>query len=131
MRWLAQPHFSKTTTGRTTVATFTATRLDYSHIQAVEDDLNQSAGQTELYLDFTAVADLSSNALGKLIGLHTRAARAGCRLVLTNLNPYVYGLFCVTHLDLLLEVRCRDANAAPPPVRAVWTGRSDSPTVLA
>ena len=101
------PPFDVTTIGHATVVRFTEPRLDFVHVQAMEDELDalaDRAGQTRLRLDFSAVTYLSSAALGKLVGLHTRAARVGCHVVLESLAPHLYELFLVTRLDQFLEV---------------------------
>lgn len=102
-------HLPHRTTGTHTVIRLAEPKLDETNVQRVGADLTAliaaPAGPAELHLDLGAVAYLSSVALGTLVGLHTRAARAGRRLVLTNVQPFVREVIAVTRLDRVLEVR--------------------------
>ena len=94
--------------GPVTHATFTAARLDESNLYELGQELAglvERPGQLELHLDFRAVEALSSAVLGKLVRLHQRVGKAGGRLVLLQLSPFLRDLFHLTRLDSILDVR--------------------------
>ena len=112
----ACPPFEVSTAGPRTIVKVSEPNLDYGHVQAMEeafDALTDMPGQRELHLDLSAVEYISSCGLGKLVGLHTRMARAGGHLALTNLAPFVYELFRLTRLDSLLEVHPAEDEVVP------------------
>ena len=75
--------------------------------------LMDGGGRRNWVLDFANVEFLTSAALGALVGLHKKAARLGGRLAVRNLDPVLYEIFAVTHLDRVLDVRPREAQGLP------------------
>jgi anti-anti-sigma factor len=73
------------------------------------------AGGRDLVLDFSNVAFVSSAGLRVLLGLYSRLRADGRRLALRDLDRDVYGVFEVTRLTTLFDVR-PSAPAPPPPV---------------
>ena len=60
---------------------------------------------TEARLDFRAVEYIESRELGALVLLNRKVRDAGGRLALVNVRPFVAGVFEVTRLDTILDVR--------------------------
>jgi anti-sigma B factor antagonist len=69
------------------------------------------AGQARLLLDFGGVRYVGSAMLGRLLALNRRVAKAGGRLVLCGLSPYLRTIFEVGRLDRILTIR-PDEDAA-------------------
>jgi anti-anti-sigma factor len=69
------------------------------------------AGRSRLLLDFGGVRYVGSAMLGKLIALHRRAAKAGGRMVLCGLSPYLRTIFEVGRLDQILAIRQDEDDA--------------------
>jgi len=72
-----------------------------AHIEEVQ--------QTQLSLDFGQVRFVSSLGLAMLLQLNKRLTARGRRLALVNLQPHVYEVFSVTHLNTVLDVRQQEA----------------------
>ncbi len=108
---LALPKIERS--GALTILTFTADTIrNVENVIARElETLNAGTGNQHLLLDFTHVEYLNSMELGTLISLHKRVEAAGGRLTLFNLNPQVFKVFTITHLDTLLEI-CRERPVA-------------------
>jgi anti-anti-sigma factor len=82
--------------------------LDAATIAVLVDDLCELAresGQPNLYVDFDQVRQLASIVFGKLISLDGRLREMGCRLVLCNLDPFLYQTLRATRLTDSLDVR--------------------------
>jgi anti-anti-sigma factor len=82
--------------------------LDLETIPVLVDELFelvQESGQPNLYLDFAAIRVLPSVVMGKLISLEGKLREHGGRLVLTNIDPFVYQTFQATRLTDVLDIR--------------------------
>jgi anti-anti-sigma factor len=71
--------------------------------------LVEQLAQPEVALDFRNVYFLGSLGLTILLTLHKRLATDGRRLTVLNLQPHVYDVFAVTHLNEVLDVRPQQA----------------------
>jgi anti-anti-sigma factor len=69
----------------------------------------EQLAQPEVVLDFEKVYFLSSVGLTILLTLHKRLRMNGRRLTVLNLQPHVYDVFTVTHLNEILDVRQQQA----------------------
>lgn len=68
-------------------------------------DLVQASQRPNLYIDFETVKMLASVVLGKLIALDKKLREGGGKLILVNLDPFLYKTFQVTRLTELLDIR--------------------------
>ena len=99
-------------TGDAAVIRFTARRLDDGNAEPIGRQLYSLVnhlGRPRLRLDLDAVEQLTSEALGKLIGLNRKVRAAGGELCLYNVRPAVYAIFEVTQLTRVLDVRPKDS----------------------
>jgi anti-anti-sigma factor len=106
--------------GEMTVVQFTGQRLllDEMTSQAVGEELLALVERRRprlLLLDFENVAFLSSTTLGVLLVLRKALHAGGGRLVLCHLTPQVSGVFEVTRLDTLFEVRRDGPDSSTEP----------------
>jgi anti-anti-sigma factor len=76
------------------------TLLDTAVIARVGQDLKALLHNAPpaIVLDFQRVSQMSSAALGALVGLYPRAAAAHCELVISGANPHITKLFSLTNL---------------------------------
>jgi anti-anti-sigma factor len=91
-----------------TLVTLTARDLDKETVPVLVEDLYELAsesGQPNLYLDLAAIHQFASVVLGKLLALDTKLREHGGRLVLLNLDPFVYQQFQITRIIDVLDVR--------------------------
>ncbi len=79
-------------------------------IAAELETLTNDLDMCHLLLDFTNIVNLGSAELGTLLGLNRRMKTAGGRLTLFNLNPRIFEVFQVGHLQMLLEI-CRERRS--------------------
>jgi anti-sigma B factor antagonist len=99
-----------------TVAGFVEADLDSeAKIHAAGDRIAAllEGGRTRLLLDFDGVRYVGSAMLGKLIALHRRAAKAGGRVVLCGMSPYLRTIFEVARMDRVLTIRHDEEDALP------------------
>ncbi len=81
--------------------------LDEVSIGEIGDQLNALAAKGQapkLVLDFSAVNQLSSSALGMLITLHKRVREKGGQLMLCGIQPSIYEVFVITRLNEILQI---------------------------
>jgi anti-sigma B factor antagonist len=101
--------------GQTTVATFTARSiLDDATIQELGHALFRLAGQIgpgSLLLNFSAVERLSSNLIGKLIGVRRKVQEDGGQIALCGLNPELSRLFTLMNLNQLMPMYSDEQQA--------------------
>jgi len=62
-------------------------------------------------LSFLGVQHLTSLVLGKLIHAHKRLAESGGELRLADIDPHIYEVFAITHLDRLFRIFEREDEA--------------------
>ena len=67
--------------------------------------LVEAVGQRQLYVDLGQVRWLTSGQIGGLVGLHKRLRAQGGHLILSRVNPFVYGVFDRMQLTRLLDIR--------------------------
>jgi anti-anti-sigma factor len=96
--------------GNTTVVRFSGgtLALHEDNAQALASLLDQVCEQArgrKLVLDFSNVEFLSSTALGDLVRLHKRMQSTGGSLSILDLPDHLYGVFEVTRLTTLFDVR--------------------------
>jgi anti-sigma B factor antagonist len=72
--------------------------------------LAEMPGQ-RVVLSFLGVQHLTSLVLGKLIQVHKRLAESGGELRLADIDPHVYEVFAITHLDRLFRIFDREDEA--------------------
>ena len=97
-----------------TAARLNAKSFDQANARAVGDELSRladAAGAGELHLDLAPLERLSSAGLGKLLLLYKKVRAAGGKLSLHNARPAVYGVFAVTRLTGLFNVRPHEGAA--------------------
>jgi anti-anti-sigma factor len=59
----------------------------------------------DVRLDFAGVDYVNSRELGALVVLNRKVKASGGRLALVNVGPFVAGVFDVTRLDTILDIR--------------------------
>lgn len=82
--------------------------MDEPIIKAIGDQLFSlvdDQGRRNVTLNFDKVQYLGSFALGKLTTLHKKLKAAGGKLVLCNLDPDIYEIFQVSHLDRFFDIQ--------------------------
>jgi anti-sigma B factor antagonist len=84
------------------------------------ETLTELPGQ-RVVLSFLGVHHLTSLVLGKLIQLHKRMAEVHGELRLADIDPHVYEVFAVTHLDRLFRIFEREDEAL-----ASFTGSAEA-----
>ena len=62
-------------------------------------------------LSFMGVQHLTSLVLGKLIHVHKRLAESGGELRLADIDPHIFEVFAITHLDRLFRIYEREDEA--------------------
>jgi anti-sigma B factor antagonist len=62
-------------------------------------------------LSFLGVQHLTSLVLGKLIHVHKRLAESGGELRLADIDPHIFEVFAITHLDRLFRIYEREDDA--------------------
>ena len=62
-------------------------------------------------LSFLGVQHLTSLVLGKLIHVHKRLAESGGELRLADIDPHIFEVFAITHLDRLFRIYEREDEA--------------------
>jgi|WetSurMetagenome_2_1015567.scaffolds.fasta_scaffold95940_3 anti-sigma B factor antagonist len=72
-------------------------------------------------LSFLGVHQLTSLALGKLIHIHRRLAASHGELRLADIDPRLYEIFAITHLDRLFKIFEREDDAL-----ASFAGKSET-----
>jgi len=72
--------------------------------------LTEVPGQ-RVVLSFLGVQHLTSLVLGKLIHVHKRLAESGGELRLADIDPHIYEVFAITHLDRLFRIFDREDEA--------------------
>jgi len=60
---------------------------------------------------FLGVKHLTSLVLGKLIQVHKRLAESGGEIRLADIDPQIYEVFAITHLDRLFKIYEREDEA--------------------
>jgi anti-sigma B factor antagonist len=73
-------------------------------------ELAEIPGQ-RVVLSFLGVRQLTSLALGKLIHVHKRLAMSHGELRLADIDPHLYEVFSLTHLDRLFRIFDREEEA--------------------
>jgi anti-sigma B factor antagonist len=99
--------------GAATVVRFTGenVRLHEEKMRRIGPELNlllAEVGRRRVVLDFGNVTYLTSTALGKFVGLHSRLQALGGSLALFNVRPEIYEVFALTRLDTILELHNSD-----------------------
>ncbi len=74
------------------------------------ENLAEMPGQ-RVVLSFLGVRHLTSLALGKLIHVHKRLAELHGELRLADIDPHLYEVFAITHLDRLFRIFDREDEA--------------------
>jgi anti-anti-sigma factor len=107
-------------------------RLGEQHLRLADGYLFGSGvevGGREVLLDLGNVEGLASTALAGLVRLHGKLAEAAGRLRLAGVNPHLYKLLEVTHLNRVLDVQAGMGRVLCPEfqVNAGLAGRADIP----
>ena len=102
------------------------------NISAVEETFDQIIARASLRLsehksdeipiDCSAITMIKSDMLDRLIRLHLDARRSGVRLILENVNDFVYDVIMLTRLDRMLRIRIDEGHA--PQLRSHLPARS-------
>jgi anti-anti-sigma factor len=90
------------------MVTVSQQELDASTIAILVDELHElvrQSGQSNLYVDLGHVRLLASIVFGKLITLDAKLRKMDCRLILCNLDPFIYQTFQATRLTDSLDIR--------------------------
>lgn len=64
-----------------------------------------------MVLSFLGVEQLTSLVLGQLIRVHKRLAESGGEIRLADIDPQIYEVFVITHLDRLFKIFDREDEA--------------------
>jgi anti-anti-sigma factor len=109
-------------------------RLGEQHLRLADGYLFGSGvdvGGREVLLDLSNVEGLASTALAGLVRLHGKLAKAAGHLRLGSVNPHLYKILEVTHLNRVLDVhRAAGLGKALCPefqVNTAFAGRADVP----
>ena len=94
------PHTHNHPTARPTVLA-----VQNSQVREVAARAADRLDGSDVRLDFAAVEFVESRELGSLVVLNRKVRAAGGRLELVNVRPFVAGVFDVTRLDTILDVR--------------------------
>lgn len=78
--------------------------LERDDLQRIDEQLFDRLRMPRLVLDFSNVAFISSEALGKLITVHQKVKARDGWIKVRNLRPRIRELFSVTRLDRLFEI---------------------------
>jgi len=78
---------------------------DAAEFKACAHAAIEQPGITELHVDFSAVPDLESSALGSLLMLREKAETTDARVILLNPNPTVRSLLEGVKFAQLFEIR--------------------------
>lgn len=101
-------HLRVETSGDVTIVRFVEPKLiTEEDIQELGEQLNRLVdveGRRRILLDFDRVQYLSSAALGKLINLKKKVARAEGQLKLSSIAPDLMEVFKITRLDTVFEI---------------------------
>jgi anti-anti-sigma factor len=84
--------------------------LDANTIADLVDELVElvrESGQSTLYVDFDNVRVLASIVFGKLITLDARLTKMACKLILCNMDSFIYQTFEATRLIDTLDIRLK------------------------
>lgn len=73
--------------------------------------LIESEGRRKLVVNFSSVKSISSAGLGQLVVLHKKVNTHGGTLRFCCIRPEVHGVFAVTKLDRLFDIRESAADA--------------------
>ncbi len=65
----------------------------------------------QVVLSFLGVKHLTSLVLGQLIQVHKRLAESGGEIRLADIDPQIYEVFAITHLDRLFKIYEREDEA--------------------
>jgi anti-sigma B factor antagonist len=87
--------------------------LDEAQVEALGrafDTLVEMPGQ-RVVLSFLGVRYLTSLALGKVIHLHKRLTERHGELRLADIDPHLYEVFAITHLDRMFRIFEREDEA--------------------
>src|ERR1700675_4472755 len=79
--------------------------LDKETVPVLVDELFelvQESGQPNLYLDLSDIRFVPSVVMGKMLSLDTKLRQHGGRLVLMNIDPFIYQTFQATRLTEVL-----------------------------
>ena len=76
-----------------------------AEFKACANALLEKPGLTALHLDFKAVPEVESSALGALLMLRERAEPMGATVILVNPNPAVRAALDAVKFDQLFEIR--------------------------
>jgi anti-anti-sigma factor len=90
------------------IARLNINQLDDANTPGIGACLRELLGvpnATELVVDLTAVASVTSSAVAKLVGLHKQAKAAGRKLILLDVQAPVFDVLDVTRLTSLMDVR--------------------------
>jgi anti-sigma B factor antagonist len=88
--------------------------LDELAISEIGDQLKGLIAQAptpRMIVDFTAVAHMSSSALGMLITLHKHVREKGGQLRLCGIGPAIYEVFVITRLNEIFQI-CKSREEA-------------------
>jgi anti-anti-sigma factor len=103
---------ARTADGITTVS-LPPHALDESRIEVSRERLLAMADRVfdgEMHVDLGRIEYLGSIGLGLLVALHRRVALTNGRLVLVNVAADLLGVFRLTRLDTILDVRPASAK---------------------
>ena len=88
--------------------------LDEMEISQISEQLNAlvaGSDRPKLVLDFSAVVQMSSSALGMLITLHKHIREREGQLRLCSIQPSIYEVFIITRLNEIFRI-CRSQEEA-------------------
>lgn len=92
--------------GVSLVSFVTATMLDSYHVQEVTSelyDLVEKEGHTKIVIDLSSVKMISSQALSVLLNLRKKSGDIGGKIVISGIDPQLYRVFKITHLQKLFD----------------------------
>ena len=98
-----------------TLVKLTQRDLDKDTVAVLGDELFELAresGRPNLYLDLGGIRLMDSVVVGKALSLDTKLRKHGGRLILVNIDPFIFQIFHVARLTEILDIRKAEATGS-------------------
>jgi anti-anti-sigma factor len=98
-----------------TLVKLTQRDLDQETVTVLVDELFelvQESGRPNLYLDLGGIRLMASAVLGKVLSLDTKLRGHGGRLILVNIDPFIFQMFQAARLTEVLDIRKAEATGS-------------------
>jgi anti-anti-sigma factor len=98
-----------------TLVKLTQRDLDQDTVAVLVDELFElvrESGRSNLYLDLGGIRLMASAVLGKMLSLDTKLRKHGGRLILVNIDPFIFQMFHAARLTEILDIRKAEATGS-------------------